>query len=174
MQRLRTLEAVGVIERTVDASGRGVEYHLTQAGLELGDVVLRLGDWGQRWANVEIGSHNLDPDLLMWDIHRRLDSERLPEGRTVVQVDLTGAHQKSYWLVLERPLASVCWTDPGFDVDLIVTGRLWSPCIASGWAKPIWRQPCGRDWSRWTARPELRRAFPEWLQLSIFVGRVGA
>src|SRR5262245_24751479 len=120
VQRLRSLEAAGVVERQVDASGRGVEYHLTPAGVELGDVVLRLGDWGQRWANVEIAQHNLDPDLLMWDIHRRLDSECLPEGRVVVQIDLTGAHRKSYWLVLERPQASICWTDPGFEVDLFV------------------------------------------------------
>ena len=172
VQRLRTLEAVGVIERTVDASGRGIEYHLTQAGQELGDVVLRLGDWGQRWANVEIGSHNLDPDLLMWDIHRRLDSGQLPEGRTVVQVDLTGAHEKSYWLVLERPMASVCWTDPGFDVDLIV--RADSVTLHRIWMGQADLAPALRDGLvALDGPPELRRAFPDWLQLSIFVGRSG-
>jgi DNA-binding HxlR family transcriptional regulator len=173
VQRLRTLEAVGVIERTADASGRGVEYHLTQAGLELGDVVLRLGDWGQRWANVEIGSHNLDPDLLMWDIHRRLDSESLPEGRTVVQVDLTGAHRKSYWLVLERPLASVCWTDPGFDVDLLVEAD--SVTLHRVWMGQSDLAQALRDGLVTLDGPaELRRVFPDWLQLSVFVGRAGA
>src|SRR5215213_5400572 len=51
VQRLRSLETAGVVERRVDNAGRGVEYRLTPAGVELGDVVLWLGDWGKRWAN---------------------------------------------------------------------------------------------------------------------------
>ena len=46
VQRLRTLESTGVVERRVDTAGRGMEYHLTPAGAELGEVVVRLGDWG--------------------------------------------------------------------------------------------------------------------------------
>ena len=167
VQRLRTLETVGVVERKVDASRRGVEYHLTQAGVELGDVVLQLGDWGQRWANVDIASRNLDPDLLMWDIHRRLESDRLPDGRVVVQVDLTGAHQKSYWLVLERPLASVCWTDPGFDVDLMVNAD--SVTLHRIWMGKFDLALALRDGLVELDGPaELRRAFPEWLAVEHF------
>ena len=77
VQRLRSLETSGVVERRVDEAGRGVEYHLTQAGEELGEVVVRLGDWGYRWADVPVGPKNLDPDLLIWDIHRSLDNERM-------------------------------------------------------------------------------------------------
>ncbi|MGH2617031.1 MAG: winged helix-turn-helix transcriptional regulator, partial [Thermomicrobiales bacterium] len=94
VQRLRSLESAGVVERRVEATGRGVEYHLTASGMELGDVVLQLGDWGKRWADTPVGPQNLDPDLLMWDIHRRLDGELMPERRVVVQIDLTGAHHK--------------------------------------------------------------------------------
>jgi DNA-binding HxlR family transcriptional regulator len=170
VQRLRSLEAVGVVERRVDGASRGVEYHLTPAGVELGDVVLRLGDWGQRWANVEIGSHLLDPDLLMWDMHRRLDGERLPEGRVVVQIDLTGSHRKSYWLVLERPTASICWTDPGFEVDLLVQAdcaalhRVWVGQLELA-------QALRTELIQMEGPADLRRAFPGWLKLSVFVER---
>ena len=170
VQRLRTLEATGVIERRIDAEGRGVEYHLTEAGAELGEIVLTLGDWAKRWANVEIGERNLDPDLLIWDLHRRLDGDRLPDRRAVVQIDLTGAHHKSYWLVLERPLASVCWSDPGFEPDLFVTAdtmalhRVWVGQLSLS-------QALQHGLIELDGPADLRQAFPSWLKLSIFTER---
>lgn len=170
VQRLRTLEASGVVERRVDAAGRGVEYHLTPAGEELGDVVLRLGDWGQRWADIPVGPKNLDPDLLLWDIHRRLDGERMPEHRVVVQFGLTGAHEKSYWLVLERPSASICWTDPGFDVDLLVEAD--SVALHRVWVGQLELARALREGAiTLDGSPDLCRLFPDWLKLSLFVER---
>ena len=169
-QRLRTLEATGVIERRVDHERRGIAYHLTPAGMELGEIVLSLGDWGQRWANVEIKERNLDPDLLIWDLHRRLDTERLPDHRSVVQVDLTGSHRKSYWLVLERPEASVCWTDPGFEPELVVTAD--TVALHRVWLGQLELALALRTGQIALEGPaELRRAFPEWLKLSIFTER---
>ena len=170
VQRLRTLEATGVIERRVDETGRNVEYHLTPAGIELGEVVLRLGDWGQRWANVDLGSQHLDPDLLMWDIHRRLDTERLPERRVIIQIELTGSHQKRYWLVLERPMASICWTDPFFEVDLVV--RADTMALHRVWVGQLELATALRTGQiTLEGPPDLCRAFPEWLMLSVFVER---
>jgi DNA-binding HxlR family transcriptional regulator len=170
VQRLRTLEATGVVERRVDADGRGVAYHLTRAGEELGEIVLTLGDWGQRWANVEILEKNLDPDLLIWDVHRRLDGDRLPDGRTVVQIDVTGAHRKSYWLILERPQVSVCWHDPGFESDLLVTADTLA--LHRVWMGQLELRLALRDGLIALDGPaELRRAFPDWLKLSVFTER---
>jgi len=171
VQRLRTLEATGVIERRTDAGTRAAEYHLTEAGLELGEIVLALGDWGARWANVEIGETHLDPDLLIWDLHRRLAIERLPERRTVVQIDLTGSHQKSYWLVLERPAVSVCWTDPGFEPELFVSAD--TVALHRIWVGQLPLPNALRDGLIQIEGPaELRQAFPSWLQLSVFTERV--
>jgi hypothetical protein len=170
VQRLRTLESSGVVERRVDTSGRNVEYHLTPAGIELGEVVVRLGDWGQRWADVPVGPKNLDPDLLIWDIHRRLDNERLPEQRVVVQIDLGGAHTKSYWLILERPEASVCWTDPGFEPDLLVEAD--SVALHRVWVGQLGLEQAMREGLIEIHGPDdLRRAFPGLLKLSLFVER---
>jgi HxlR-like helix-turn-helix len=119
VQRLRPLESSKVVERRVDRAGGGVEYRLPPAGVEFGDVVLQVGDWSQHGAAILVGPRNFDPDLLIWDIHRRLDENTVPDRRVVVQIGLTGANLKNSWLVLERPAGSICWTDHGFDVDLL-------------------------------------------------------
>ena len=170
VQRLRTLEATGIIERRVDVEGRGIEYHLTEAGTQLGEVVLTLGDWAKRWADVEIREQILEPDLLIWDIHRQLHSDRLPDRRVVVQIDLTGANSKSYWLILERPSASVCWTDPGFEPELIVSAD--SVALHRVWMGQLPLASALRDGLVELEGPaELRGAFPGWLKLSVFAGR---
>jgi DNA-binding HxlR family transcriptional regulator len=169
-QRLRFLEGAGVVERQEGPAGRGAEYLLTQAGRELAELVLLLGDWGQRWADMALGPHNMDPDLLMWDIHRRICVARLPDHRVVAQVDLTGAYDRHYWLLLERPSPSICWHDPGFDVDLVVTAdtatlhRVWMG--QHDLAKAL------RDGLIVLDGPSgLCRAFPDWLAFSLFVER---
>jgi DNA-binding HxlR family transcriptional regulator len=169
-QRLRFLENVDVIERRESPQGRGMAYHLTPAGEELAEIVMLLGDWGQRWANVEIGPHNMDPDLLLWDVHRRINVDRLPDRRLVVQVDLTGAHRRSYWLILERPTPSICWHDPGFEVDLIVTAD--SAALHRVWMGHQDLAKTLRDGLITLDGPsDLCRDFPSWLALSLFVGR---
>ena len=170
VQRLRSLESSGVVERRADDAGRGVEYCLTPAGEELGEVVVRLGDWGYRWADIPVGPENLEPDLLMWDIHRRLDNERMPERRAVVQIDLTGANVKSYWLILERPEPSVCWTDPGFEPDLLVEAD--SVALHRVWVGQLGLEGAIRDGLISLDGPaDLCRGFPGLLKLSLFVER---
>lgn len=59
--------------------------------------------------------------LIMWLMRRRVHSERLPAGRTVVRFDFTGARQESYWVVLEPPEVTLCITSPRTAVDVVVT-----------------------------------------------------
>jgi DNA-binding HxlR family transcriptional regulator len=50
-QRLRELEAAGVVSRSVDGgSPVRVEYELTRAGKGLGDVIGELATWAERYA----------------------------------------------------------------------------------------------------------------------------
>ncbi len=108
VDRLRSLEHAGVVERRVDAGGKRPEYHLTLAGQELFSVIWALGEWGQRWANRDIGPLDVDPQLLMWDMRRRIHLDQLPERRVVVLFEFRGASQQTVWLVLEQPEPSVC------------------------------------------------------------------
>jgi len=167
-QRLRMLEQVGVVERRREVN----EYHLTQAGEDLVEIVMMLGDWAQRWGEVEITEKNLDPDLLLWDIHRRIDTKRLPDRKVVVQIDLTGALTKSYWLILERPDPSACWVDPGFDVDVVVTAD--AIALHQVWMGHRSIQNALRHrLIELDGPPELCRTFPEWLSLIMFASRPG-
>lgn len=126
--RLKELEMAGVIERKPLKSEKGVfEYHLTEAGKDLRAVVEAVGMWGQKWVESSLSLKNLDPSLLMWDMRRNLDPSPLPSIRTVVQflysdLPLT---KSQWWLVIE-PSGEVdlCWSDPGFEINLYVTTDL--------------------------------------------------
>lgn len=126
--RLKELEMAGVIERMPLKSEKGVfEYHLTDAGKDLRPVVEAIGLWGQKWVESSLSLKNLDPSLLMWDMRRNLDPSPLPSIRTVVQFlysDLPAT--KSHWWLVIEPGGEVdlCWSDPGFEIDLYVTTDL--------------------------------------------------
>jgi DNA-binding HxlR family transcriptional regulator len=127
-QRLKELEDAGVIRRRVLRSEKGIfEYQLTEAGRELGAVVEALGFWGQKWIGSAESLKNVDPSLLMWDMRRNLNPTPLPNKRTVIQFlfsDLP-ASKSHWWLVVEpRGEVDLCWSDPGFEINLYVTTDL--------------------------------------------------
>jgi DNA-binding HxlR family transcriptional regulator len=123
-QRLKELEAAGIVERKGVRSEKGIfDYRLTSAGKDLRAVVEAMGIWGQRWIEARLSLKNLDVSLLMWDMRRNLNPSPLPDGRTVIQFlyrDLP-ASKRAWWLVVENDGdVDLCWSDPGFDVDLYV------------------------------------------------------
>lgn len=127
-QRLKELEGAGVIKRKILQSEKGIfEYQLTEAGRELGAVVEALGFWGQKWIGSAESLENLDPSLLMWDMRRNLNPTPLPNKRTVIQFlfsDLP-VSKSHWWLVVEpRGEVDLCWSDPGFEINLYVTTEL--------------------------------------------------
>ncbi|HEY3723812.1 MAG TPA: helix-turn-helix domain-containing protein [Acidimicrobiia bacterium] len=110
-RRLDQLERVGIVAHDPDGT-----YELTPAGQDLEPIVFGLATWGARWAFGEPEADELEPDLLLWWLHRRVDADRLPDPRYIIYVNFVD-HPKRYWIVVEDE-ASVCLTDPGFDVDL--------------------------------------------------------
>lgn len=126
--RLKELELAGIVERRALPSEKGVfEYHLTEAGKDLRSVVEAMGFWGQKWVEARQSLKNLDPSLLMWDMRRNLDPSPLPRRRIVIEFlyQELPLSKRSWWLVVE-PSGEVdlCWSDPGFDVDLYVATDL--------------------------------------------------
>lgn len=121
-KRLKDLEVAGIVARSRLAGEPDVyEYTLTAAGKDLRQVVGAIGEWGQRWVSTESSLGNLDPNLLMWDMRRNIDTKPMPQRRSTIQVifsDLQEA-RRNWWLIVE-PSAEVdlCSVDPGFDVDL--------------------------------------------------------
>jgi len=165
-RRLQQLTRAGVIERRTE--GNEVRYVLTQAGHELRPVVEALGAWGVRWIG-EIGDEDLDPKLLLWDMHRHIDPEAVPDGRTVVRFrfpDLP-SDLRDWWLVITRGEADVCDADPGYDVAVTVTGGLRS--MTEIWRGDIsWSQALRARAVEVQGPEALRRAVPGWFTLSGF------
>jgi DNA-binding HxlR family transcriptional regulator len=122
--RLRSLEACGVVERLPRAASTVTEYHLSEAGRDLKGFIEALGAWGVRWAFDDPRREELDAGLLVWKIHQRINRDRLPDRRTVIEFDFTGRKGRRVWLLLERREVSVCVTPPGFDSDVIVRADL--------------------------------------------------
>jgi len=171
-QRLRELESAGLIERVPKPKGRGFEYHLSQAGDELGPIVMGLGEWGQRWVYTRVSKDDLDPRLLMWDMHRRIRAEALPARRVVVQFDFNGLPRATkrmnrWWLILDKPEVELCLRDPGYEVDLLVGADLFA--MTRVWTGELAWPEAVRDRSIAVHGPaSLARAFPGWLKLGVF------
>jgi DNA-binding HxlR family transcriptional regulator len=127
-QRLKELEVAGIVERKELKSEKGIfEYRLTEAGKDLRAVVEAMGVWGQRWVETRLSLKNLDPSLLMWDMRRNLDPSPLPDRRVVIQFlyHELPVSKRHWWLVVEPSCeVDLCWSDPGFDVDLYVSTDL--------------------------------------------------
>jgi DNA-binding HxlR family transcriptional regulator len=163
VKRLRELTRHGVI-----ASADG-EYRLTEAGQELGEVVVHLGQWGQRWTT-PIRRDRLDSRLLAWDIRRRIAVDRLPERRIVVRLEFRGmpaGHKmpRTYWLLMTRPDVDLCIIEPGFEVDLFVDADLAT--FSKVWLGEIpIRQAIREGAIQLTGDRQAARDFPSWLLLS--------
>lgn len=167
--RLKTLEEAGLVQRRARAAGTGFEYHLTEAGRELEPIVVGLGSWGKRWVRHKLSRENVDPNLLMWDVRRRLDWQRLPEKPTLVMFWFRDLPAKSsrYWLHVQRPEIELCLTNPGFDVDLQVETTL--RIMAEVWMGERACEEALRTGSiELKGSRELTRHFPGWLRLSTF------
>jgi DNA-binding HxlR family transcriptional regulator len=118
-QRLKFLEQAGVIEKKT-RQGETAEYLLTQAGKELGEVVSRLGLWGLKWARSRLTTEDYDPQLLMWDIRRRIDVSEFPDRKIVISFMFQDmpSNKRAYWLIIDHGEVDLCIKYPGFDIDL--------------------------------------------------------
>jgi DNA-binding HxlR family transcriptional regulator len=161
-ERLATLQRVGIVERTSPSNGHGHEYRLTKAGQELDAVVRALGTWAYKWVSRDLTPDNLDPALLMWVIERRIRVENLPPQRVVVHFKFRRLPAHAYWLVLERPQVDLCFTDPGFGVDLFVDAEV-KALTQMYLAHLTVAAALRRGELALTGPPEYRRAFASWI-----------
>ena len=122
--RLKTLEDAGVVARTA-AEGH-VDYHVTEAGEELTQIIWQLGTWGHRWVRSKLTDEDLDPSLLVWDIHRTIDPGFFKAPRTVIRFEFSDytSRYRFWWLVITQGNVDVCYQDPGHEVDLEISTDL--------------------------------------------------
>lgn len=121
--RLKRLEAKGIVARGDTVSGTG-HYSLTASGQELKTVIHAFGKWGASWALDTPLDEELDPGLLLWRMQYRLNADALPKDRVTISFDFQMGRKGRFWFVINDGEASVCLTDPGFDVTLYVSADL--------------------------------------------------
>ena len=164
--RLRELVDAGVLLRQ-DGEG-GPAYALTAAGRELSSVVRELGTWGQRWLPRELHKQDLDADALVWDMHRRVNMEALPQTPVVARIELTdvGGRAGVRYLLLRRTEVSMCSTNPGFPDELRVRGRLRT--LTAWWRGDLSLADARSAGMTLEGPKELVRAFPKWFARYMF------
>jgi len=168
-QRLKLLEQVGIVERRPYAGGQHGSYVLTPAGEELHAIVMSFGEWGQRWARSRIEENDLDAGLLMWDIRRTLSPEAFPPRRNTLQFEFSGQTHRDrlWWIVVSEGVVDLCYTDPGFLVDLYVSTDLHT--MTQLWMGDIvLREARARNLIDLQGDRELVRRFGKWFARSLF------
>ena len=170
-KRLVEMREAGIIEEvSAKKSGGSTEYQLTPAGEDLKPIVMALGIWGQRWVESKVSLKNLDPSLLMWDMRRWLDPKPLPKRRCTIAYyfpEIEKARQK-YWLVIDPDgKVDLCNTDPGFEVDLFVTGSLRAMTAVWMGVTTVMKEVEARELDI-QGDKAIASAMQEWLGLSPF------
>jgi DNA-binding HxlR family transcriptional regulator len=172
-RRLRALEAANVIAREALRKGQGHRYYLTDCGKELAPVIEHLGAWGQRWTQ-RVERHNLDADLLMWNVRRRINLDLLPKERVIVRFKFRGCPvtyrgHRTFWLLLENLNVDLCVEDPGFEIDLYVEADL-AAMIRIWLGDETFPAALRSQAVQLVGKKVLVKEFPSWLMLSRFAG----
>jgi len=164
-QRLRQLEAHGLIERIEDPATGKVEYLRTQAGRELEPIIQALGNWAYRNMDADDQLCWIDPKFFMWNLRRNIDVARLPKRRVVFQFAFPkfAGEPRTYW-VIAKPGApvDVCFQDPGFDVDLFISAELRA-LVSVFFGRSRLGDELKADRIVLTGSPVLARGMGEWL-----------
>lgn len=166
-RRLRELEMHGIVRR--DTKGPAIEYRLTPAGEDLRPIIESLGLWGKTWLEKDLTQEEMDPALLVWDMHRRVALAEIPRERVVTRFEfrrVTGKHAR-FWLIFDHPTVDVCFSDPGHEPDLYVDADLRALIDVWMGVRTFASALSSRLMTIEGPR-ELCRRFPRWFQLSTF------
>lgn len=169
-KRLRQLLEAGIVERRGERMA--ARYHLTEAGWELEPIITAMGVWAQRWAPCGYDPAELDPALLMWDVHRMLVPAGLAEGRTVIEFRLHGGTPSSaiFWLVVAEQI-DLKHTDPGPWTDLVVDADMRA--LTEVWlGDRTMRSAIEEGLISLDGPGRLTRRFPRWFGKNPMYGRI--
>ncbi|MBT8098546.1 MAG: helix-turn-helix transcriptional regulator [Gammaproteobacteria bacterium] len=166
--RLAELEHAGIVRRTnLKGTGRHT-YDVTQAGRDLEGIITDLAVWGQQWAR-DNELDDLDLGFLAWSMSLRINTELMPPGRTVIGFEFSGTPTdfRRFWLVNDAGKVDMCFKHPGYETDLLVRGDL--RVFVETWRgfRDLRTEIESRR-IRLTGAGTLRKAFPDWLMLSMF------
>jgi DNA-binding HxlR family transcriptional regulator len=167
-KRLRRLEECGIIIRKKLSGQRGYEYRLTAAGKELAPLIETLAVWGMRWSRDQLSDDELDVEFLMRELQRRLQTEYLPDGETVICIIFDELSQhKTWWLLVDGDVVDLCTEDPGKDVDLYLNSNVRT--IVEVWEGDLEIRTALRNGSvKAHGLRHLVRTMPDWFGVCLY------
>jgi DNA-binding HxlR family transcriptional regulator len=167
-KRLKMLEEKGLIVRRRPSGAKSHEYHLTACGRELEPLIEHLAVWGMRWARGQMTDIELDVEFLMWDLQRRLQTERLPDGETVLCFSFDELERfKTWWLVVSANDVDLCSENPGKEVDLYISSTVRDLAIVWRGDVPI-KKALREKTIRTHGNTHLARTMPDWLGICLY------
>ncbi|MCB1231950.1 MAG: helix-turn-helix transcriptional regulator [Verrucomicrobiae bacterium] len=155
-----------VVKKSTGGKGR-TDYYLTPAGRELEPIVIGLGEWGMRWARGQMSDDELDVELLMYDLQRRLDDTQMPGGRNVIRFSFHGLQKfANWWIVVDEGEKELCVESPEGEENLAVVTSVRT--MAEIWAGDTDYTKAKRE-GRLALKgcPILSRSIGNWLRGSI-------
>jgi DNA-binding HxlR family transcriptional regulator len=167
-KRLKTLEEKGLIVRKCPPGQSSHEYYLTACGRELKPLIEQLAVWGMRWARGQLDDAELDVEFLMRDLQRRLQTDCLPDGETVLCFTFNELETfKSWWMVVNEGEVDLCTENPGREVDLYINSEVRDMV-------KIWRgdltlkRALQEKLVRTQGHRHLIRSMPDWLGICLY------
>lgn len=166
-KRLRQMEKSGLIIRKTSSGDKTKEYRLTRCGRELAPIIEHMGKWGLRWARRRIREEDLDVGSFMWDFHRTLNVEELPDGETVICVKFSDLNTcNTWWLIVNDKVADLCIDDPGKDVDLYIASN-FEPLVEIWMGDVAVKKAVAENGVMLTGAAHLIRSADAWFPRSI-------
>lgn len=162
-KRLKEFESAGLVTK------HDHDYYLTASGQQLAPVLREYAVWGMRWARGKISESELDVELLMSDMRRRIRIEYLPADACTIEVrfsDLpdTSAH---WWLLVDDEAVSLSAEPPGSEPDLVILSDLRT--LTEMWMGDITLHTAlARQRLMLKGRPQLIRTIEQWLPLASY------
>jgi DNA-binding HxlR family transcriptional regulator len=166
--RLKSLEQRGIIIRKKIPGQKGYEYRLTASGKELAPLIETLAVWGMRWARGQMTEEELDVEFLMWELQRRLQTQHLPSGETVICFAFAELKKfNHWWLVVYDDEVDLCTRDPGKEVDIYISATVRA--LAEVWRGDVTLRGALAD-GRVKAHGLrlLEKTLPDWLGLCLY------
>jgi DNA-binding HxlR family transcriptional regulator len=167
-KRLKGLENKGLIVRRRSPGQERYEYQLTACGRELEPLIEHLAVWGMRWARGQMTDGELDVEFLMWDLQRRLQTNHLPDGETVLCFIFDELEKfKTWWLVACEGEVDLCTENPGKDVDLCINTRVRT--LVEVWSGDLeLKQARRQKLVRTHGNTHLARTMQDWLGICLY------